>query len=276
MDSRIPIEVGQHADNLDYLRSKVEKMAHWISFREKAPTHEAHAFLTPLIDSLKLAASGAAGQPYVTLHYTQSLNGRIVPPFTAAAESMQAADLLRYLGQHHDAILTDLASLKTGGLPGPESAAGLAEYPELVLLDEDQVALANWEHPPHFPKPPILLSTTEYGPRHSLPDWLSEARIVTLASSATANRADQIAILCRELGFKTLLVMGAAPLIGAFQNSQSVNYCVITINPYLACSPASHQVFSPEDVSCTGLSLRDCHYHTLDRSTVVCGTAGQP
>lgn len=275
VESRIPIEVGQHADNLGYLRSKVEKMSHWITFRETVPTHDTHAFLDPLLDSLRLANPSAEDHPFITLHYTQTLNGRIISPAVAAADSMQSATLLHYLGLHHDAVLVDLASLRDGDIPGLGINTGAEEFKQVIVLDDASVPLEGWVDIPSFSKPPVVLATTDRDFSHTQINWLANARILASEQDETGICAHQIAGLCRKLGIKTLMVIGTAPLLGAFQNSQCVNYCVITINPNII-NPQGSDTASKGDSQPIALSLRDCRYHSLDAATVVCGTVGQP
>jgi len=276
VENRIPIEVGQHADNLDYLRSKVEKMSHWITFRETLPTCDDHAYLAPLLDALGLARqTTVASPPFITLHYTQTLNGRVMSPVGVTETSMQSAGLLHYLGQQHDAVLVDLASLRDGDLPGIGTGTGVTEFARIIVVDDGTTSLDDWEAPPDFAVPPIVLST---GRRACVPDgtaWLTGALHLASDQDETGPCAHQIQDMCHRMGIKTLLVTGTGTLIRAFQNSHCVNYCVITINPYIVHDlPPEAASINPARTA--GLSLRDCHYHSLDTATVVCGVAGQP
>lgn len=268
VEDRVPIEVGQHADNLDYLRSKVEKMSHWITFRETLPYHDDHAFLTPLLDALGLARQAVADRPFITLHYTQALNGAVIAPAVAMAESMQMAALLHDLGQQHDAVLVDLASLRAGDIPGMGTGTGVAEFARVIVVDDGAVSVEDWEDIPVFTTPPMVLSTGGRDLTCSGIDWLAGARLLVSDQDETGICPRQISTLCHRMGIKTLLVTGTGSLIRAFQNSHCVNYCVITINPHIAPDRDSE--------SATGLSFRECHYHALDTSTVLCGRVAQP
>lgn len=275
VQDRIPIEVGQHADNLDYLRSKVEKMSHWITFRETLPSSGNHAFLAPLLDALSLARQARGDRPFITLHYGQSLNGRIVSPAVMTAESMHAAALLHDLGQQHDAVLIDLASLRAGDMPGIGSGTGVAEFARIIVVDDGSVSVAGWDDAPDFATAPIVLSTGGRDLTCSGIDWLAGARLLVSDQDETGICPHQISALCHRMGIKTLLVVGTGSLIRTFQNSHCVNYCVITINPHIAHDQEPEAATANHNGS-TGLSLRECHYHTLDTSTVVCGAVTQP
>lgn len=274
VDSRIPIEVGQHADNLDYLRSKVEKMAHWITFRESLPAHAERAFLLPLLDALSLARQATSDQTYVTLHYTQTLNGRIIAPAVAAAESVQSAGLLHDLGRHHDAVLVDLASIRLGDMPGIGTATGVTEFDRIIVVDDGSVDVADWHDPPQFSKAPLVISTARRDAGGCSIPWLNGSMNLPSDQNETGIPAHQILDYCHHAGIKSLLVTGTGALIRAFQNYHCVNYCVITINPNII-----HDLKPDTDglhpVETNGLSLLDCRYHPLDTATVVCGGVGR-
>jgi len=101
VDERIPIEVGHHHDNLGYLRSKADKMAHILSFQQTSPSDEEYRFLDPLLDQLRLAKNNPVRRPFGTLIYSQDMSG--------AAQVLTGATLNLYqcLKDKHDAIVLD-------------------------------------------------------------------------------------------------------------------------------------------------------------------------
>ncbi|MDF9391251.1 MULTISPECIES: GTP cyclohydrolase II [Methylococcus] len=95
--ARVPIEAPSHPENVRYLRAKVEKMSHMLSFERIRPRF---AFLDALCDRL---AQGpvAAGRPFVTLSRVQSLEGGEAE--TTGGEACELAGALRAV---HEGVLT--------------------------------------------------------------------------------------------------------------------------------------------------------------------------
>jgi 3,4-dihydroxy 2-butanone 4-phosphate synthase/GTP cyclohydrolase II len=94
--ARVPIEAPSHPENVRYLRAKVEKMSHMLSFERHRPRFP---FLDVLFERL---AEGplAPGRPFVTLSRVQSLDGG-----EAQAAGLEACELAAVLRAAHDAVL---------------------------------------------------------------------------------------------------------------------------------------------------------------------------
>jgi 3,4-dihydroxy 2-butanone 4-phosphate synthase/GTP cyclohydrolase II len=94
--ARVPIEAPSHPENVRYLRAKVEKMSHMLSFERNRPRFP---FLDALFERL---AEGplAPGRPFVTLSRVQSLDGG-----EAQAAGLEACELSAVLRAAHDAVL---------------------------------------------------------------------------------------------------------------------------------------------------------------------------
>lgn len=106
--ARVPIEVPSHPENVRYLRAKVEKMAHLLSFERRPANPSPFPFLEPLFESLTETVRSAADRPFVTLSYVQSLDGVAAQPAGAEAEALAEA-----LRARHDAVLcSDSAGLR--------------------------------------------------------------------------------------------------------------------------------------------------------------------
>ncbi|WP_041361305.1 GTP cyclohydrolase II [Methylococcus capsulatus] len=95
--ARVPIEAPSHPENVRYLRAKVEKMSHMLSFERKRPRF-------PFLDALcEHQSEGPVSprRPFVTLSRVQSLDGGDAP--TAGAEACELAGALRAV---HEGTLT--------------------------------------------------------------------------------------------------------------------------------------------------------------------------
>lgn len=271
VEARIPIEVGQHADNLDYLRSKAEKMAHWLTFRERTPEQHEFAFLDPLIDQLSLVRSVAESGPFLTLAYVQSLDGHIADglPASEAANSKQTRALSRYLRGHHDALLV-------GAETGPEGLeAGFRESggPRLVIIDMPSKTPAQWRWLEQAGPPPVIITVAGSDSARWAGLAAAGAEIVAVGADAEGGM-DLVEVLgaLRDRGLRTLLVEGGAELIGKLLKERLVNYCVLTLTPRIigghhateGCRRPDEQPF---------LTLADCRYQTLGSDLVAFGPA---
>lgn len=94
--ARVPIEAPSHPENVRYLRAKVEKMAHMLSFERKRPRFP---FLDTLFERLAEGPLPPA-RPFVTLSHAQSLGGG-----DAQASGPEACELSAALRAAHDAVL---------------------------------------------------------------------------------------------------------------------------------------------------------------------------
>jgi 3,4-dihydroxy 2-butanone 4-phosphate synthase/GTP cyclohydrolase II len=95
--ARVPIEAPSHPENVRYLRAKVEKMAHMLSFERKRPRFP---FLDTLFERLAEGPLSAA-RPFVTLSWIQSLDGR-----GAQGAGPEACELSSTVRAAHEAVLT--------------------------------------------------------------------------------------------------------------------------------------------------------------------------
>lgn len=269
VETRIPIEVGHHADNLDYLRSKAEKMAHWLTFRERTPEQRDFAFIEPLIDQISLGRSTVDGRLFVTLAYVQSLDGRIGAVETGPV-SKQAQALLQYLRAHHDGLLVteDAIPPEEPALTGHEG-----EQPRLVIVSDSPETLVKhglWEQ---ATRPPIIVTTTGADPALRAQLAALGAEIVTVAADPQSGVDIQEALhALRDRGLRTLLVEGGPKMIGACSDRGFADYSVIIITPRIVGG-----LKPGEDLERTGksrvLTLRDCRYQPMGSEVVVFGPA---
>jgi 3,4-dihydroxy 2-butanone 4-phosphate synthase/GTP cyclohydrolase II len=275
VEERIPIEVGQHADNLGYLRSKAEKMAHWLTFRERVPELSNLSFIEPLLDQLSLARTDTAGGPFVTLAYAQSLDGSIAMDTRApyALSSTQSLTLTHYLRASHDGllvgvntILSDDPQLTVRYCPG--------DNPRAVILDSLLRTPPDCRVLQQASQPPLIVTTGAADPARRKLLEARGAEIVAVAADADGGvdlRAALAALKQRNL--HTLMVEGGSKIICTFLKQHLVNYCVITITPKLVGGLKAVDDFCRAGEQ-PPLTLADCRYQALGSDIIAFGPVG--
>lgn len=221
--ARIPIEVGQHEENLGYLKSKAERMAHLLRFSEQVPTDHDFAFMAPLLDQLALARNSDQARPFVTLAYAQSLDGVPLARREGSTDHPRDMALGQYLKVHHDAILLSASDACSSLSKDPGGVLRVVLDPTLVLGADGLPELLEAGR--------LLVITTE-NPDVGLRQRLEAqgVRVIALPSSdgLSFKPSHVLARLSAE-GIRTLLVHGEDPTIGGFIQGQLIDYCVITL-----------------------------------------------
>jgi 3,4-dihydroxy 2-butanone 4-phosphate synthase/GTP cyclohydrolase II len=269
--ARIPIEVGQHRENLGYLRSKAERMSHLLSFRERMPEHHELAFIEPLIDQLLLARGTRQALPFVTLTYAQSMEGSIAVnagvPF--ALSSQPALTLTHYLRAHHDGLLVGVNTLLADD-PQLNVRYCAGENPRPIIVDSQLRTPPDCRLLAPDRQPPLILTTTESDPVRATLLTGCGATIVRVAADAEGGVDIRQALAALPgLGIRTLMVEGGAKIISTFLKQHLVNYCVITITPRIIGG-----VKAIEGLCAAGeapLTLADCHYQPLGADLIAYG-----
>lgn len=236
VEARLPIEVGHHRDNLGYLRSKAEKMAHLLTFSERIPAlHEELAFIAPLLDQLSLARNGTDCRPFVTLAYAQSMDGSIAvdPHAPLALSGKPALALTHYLRAQHDGLLVGVNTILADD-PQLNVRYCEGEDPRAVILDSRLRTPPGCRLLKQAKKPPIILTVGVPDPLRLDQLRARGAEVVAVAADRDGGveLASALRIL-RDLGLRTLMVEGGARIIGTFLRQRLVDYCVITITPKL-------------------------------------------
>ena len=275
VEARIPIEVGHHRDNLDYLRSKAEKMDHLLTFREQTPEHHEFAFIEPLIGQLSLAHEAADDRPFVTLAYAQSLDGSIAvdarTPF--ALSSKQSLTLTHYLRAHHDGLLVGVNTILADD-PRLNVRYCEGENPRAVILDSHLRTPPDCRVLAEASKPPIIVTAGEPDPALKAALIAKGAEVVVVGADIEGGVDLREALSAlRELGIRTLMVEGGSRIICRFLRQRLVNYCVITITPKIIGG------FKAIDDLCKSgghppMTLADCQYQTLGSDIIAHGPVG--
>ena len=272
VEARIPIEVGQHEDNLGYLRSKAEKMAHMLTFVETTPAHYDLEFIRPLVDQLQLIRNAQDGGPFVTLTYAQSLDGSIAvePNARCDLSSEPALILTHYLRACHDGLLVGVNTILADD-PRLTVRYCEGEDPRAIILDSQLRIPFDCKVLTQAGKPPIVLTTpvADFERRERLRALGVEVVVVAAAADGGVYLPGALEAL-RGLGIRTLMVEGGARVICAFLKQKLVDYCVITIAPKLigglkAVDGLCHDAAHPP------LRLSDCQYQSLGSDLIAYG-----
>ena len=269
--SRIPIEVGHHAENLGYLRSKAERMSHQLKFRERHPEGQALAFIEPLVDQLLLARHADQGHPFVTLTYAQSMDGSIAVdagiPFPLSSEKSLA--LTHYLRSQHDALLVGVNTLLADD-PQLNVRYCAGEDPRPVILDSHLRTPPGCRLLKGSTKSPVILTTmaSASAQREALTHSGAEVIVVKADADGGVDLHAALDVLFK-LGIRTLMVEGGGKIISTFLKQRLVNYCVITITPKIIGGfKAIEGPLSPSGIP---LTITGCRYESLGSDLIAFG-----
>ncbi len=269
--TRIPIEVGHHQENLGYLRSKAERMAHLLSFRLRMPEDHPLAFVEPLIDQLMLARTAEHEFPFVTLTYTQSMDGSIAAGSETplVSGSQQSLTLTDYLRSHHDGLLVSVDSLLAGdpALTGRQCEGDDARY---VILDSHLRIPTDARLLQQVKSAPIILTTSGADPaRRALLAGQGAEIVPVIADAEGCVDLRQALAALPAMGIRTLMVEGGGKIISTFLKEHLVNYCVITITPRIIGGvKAIDGISAPGE---TPLTVSGCQYQPLGSDLIAYG-----
>lgn len=271
VEARITIEVGHHQENIGYLRSKAERMAHLLSFRERIPEGYELAFIEPFIDQLSLYRGAQHELPFVTLAYAQSLDGSIAlnAGMPLALSSHQALNLTHYLRSHHDALLVGVNTILADD---PQLNVRFCEGndPVPVIIDSHLRTPADCRLLMQASRSPIIVTTPEsdMSRRLLLADKGAEIILVDADAEGGVNIRQALAALTAR-DIRTLMVEGGGKIISTFLKQHLVNYCVITITPRIIGGfKAIDDLASSGDLP---LTLTECGYKPLGSDVIAYG-----
>lgn len=267
VESRIPIEVGQHADNLGYLRSKAEKMAHWLTFRKNdVPEKNELAFLEPLVEQLSLAQHTQNNSIFVTLSCVQSLNGQLIDGFTSNRSSV--LQIARFLRGHHDAWLTTAECLKSTDL----KSSDLLQATRCVILDPTLQGLPEdfFDFVSPTSQVPIVITThhSDVAKRTQLLHLGVDVVVVSSCIQHDIDLPEMMDALIHR-GIATLLIDGHSSILHAFLHYHFVNYYVMVIVPSFV-SQSDYPVSLCTDKPFL-VNMIDCQYQPIGKELVAYG-----
>lgn len=277
VSERVPIEIPHHRENIRYLQTKADKMAHLLSFGQATIEMSEFRFLQPLFRRLaeRRAWTDAGLRPFVTLSYAQSLDGSIA---VAAGESCplsgaQSMKLTHHLRARHEAlivgvntVISDDPRLTVRHCPGDD--------PQPVILDSRLRIPENCQLLAGGGTAPIILTTKAADCSGKAERLRSRAQIHTVASDAQGYVDLSAALhLLADLGLKTVMVEGGAQIITRFLLAKLVDYCVITVTPRLIGGVRAVDGLQHRSAT-AGIGIVDCHYQVLGADVIAFGEFG--
>jgi 3,4-dihydroxy 2-butanone 4-phosphate synthase/GTP cyclohydrolase II len=229
------------------------------------------AFLQPLADELA-AHRGRPGEwPFVTLSYSQSLDGSIAvsrngPSSLSCRKSLEMTHRVRSL---HDALLVGINTILTDD-PQLNVRYCEGDDPQPVILDSTLRFPGEARLLRDSRRRPVIITTkaAPAGHRRRLEDM--GARIFAVPDHDGRVDLEAALRLLRTLEMTSVMVEGGAAVINGMLARQLVDYCVLTITPTLIGGvKAVENLCGPERAK--PLSIVDCRYHTLDRDLIAYG-----
>ena len=228
-------------------------------------------FLQPLAEELAAHRARAVGRPYVTLSYSQSLDGSIAvsrtgPYSLSCRKSLEMTHRVRSL---HDALLVGVNTVLSDD---PQLTVRYCDgdHPQPVVLDSTLRFPEEARLLRQLTRKPIII-TTERAPVHSLRRLeMKGARIFTVREEQGRVDLGAALRLLRSLDIASVMVEGGATIINAMLARELVDYCVLTITPTLIGGvKAVEKLCQAENAK--PLSIVGCRYHTLDRDLIAYG-----
>jgi 3,4-dihydroxy 2-butanone 4-phosphate synthase/GTP cyclohydrolase II len=231
------------------------------------------AFLDPLFRRLEERRPCAAGRPFVTLAYAQSVDGSIAlnRARSLALSSERSFAMTHLLRARHSALLV---GINTVTADNPRLTVRLCEgqNPQPVVLDsrlriaEDCLLFA---HPDRHP----WLFTTEAAPRAKRARLEARGAAVHVLPGGADGRVDLACALRRlaELGVERLMVEGGARVIMSFLGQGLVDYCVITVAPKLLFGGLK-AMDQETGAALPALSIAPCAYQPLGGDLIIHGS----
>lgn len=272
VDERIPIEVGHHHENAEYLKTKVEKMSHMLSFNQRLTPTAGLSFLQRLINRLDTAKRKPDSSPFVTVSYAQSIDGSIASRGSGSLSlsCSKSLEMTHYLRSRHDCLLVGINTVLSDN---PQLNVRYCEgpNPQPVILDSQL----------RFPDHARLLETGDINPIILTTDQAAEerkqqleargARVITVArdSNKRVDLTKALKVIGR-LGFTSVMVEGGASIIGQFLGQELTDYCIVTIVPRLIGGlKAVDNLNRPPNA--LPLVIEHCRYQRLDSDIIAYG-----
>jgi len=187
-----------------------------------------------LIELLQAAGrSQRAGRPFVTLSYTQSLDGCITdkPGKPFALSGAQSLALAHHLRAGHDAVLVGIGTVLADN---PRLNVRLVEgrNPQPVVVDSSLRVPLNVNL---FQSVPPWIATTDHADDERQRALEAVGACVLRLPTDAEGRVNLTALLQRlgELGINRLLVEGGARIITSFLSARLVDRLVLTVAPVI-------------------------------------------
>lgn len=272
VDERLPIEVRHHNENAEYLRTKVEKMSHMLSFNQRPILVAELSFLQRLANRLSIAKQTPDSKPFVTVSYAQSIDGSIASrgSDSLSLSCRKSLEMTHFLRSRHDCLLVGINTVLADD---PQLNVRYCEgpNPQPIILDSQL----------RFPTDARLLKTGDLSPVILTTDQASAerkqqlekrgARIITVGTNShqRVNLKNALKII-GKLGYTSVMVEGGASIIGQFLGLDLTDYCIVTIVPRLIGGlKAVDNLNRPPNA--LPLVIDRCQYQRLDSDIIAYG-----
>lgn len=259
---RVALLADVNAENVVYMRTKVERMRHLLEIDGVSPPGNDQV-LAVLPKAMK-----KNGRSFVTLSFAQSLDGSITikrGQWTAisGSESMRMTHQLR---ASHEAILIGIG---TALADDPQLTVRLVEgpQPQPVVVDcylRLPLKAKLFEHP----RPPWIFTSLEASEDRQKALEAQGARIIRFpaVSEGRISLTKVLEFLYQE-GIESVMVEGGARIITSFLVAQLVDHMVVTIAPKILGG-----LNAVEYLNGSGLPhLENAQYHVLGSDVVLSG-----
>lgn len=270
--ARIPIEVGHHAENLGYLKSKAARMAHLLKFKEQLPMEKELEFMNGLMAQLRLEQHSERDRPFVTLAYAQSLDACIAQSEgqPLSMSSQPSLRLTHHLRASHEAllvgvgtILSDNPQLNVRYCDGPN--------PRPVVLDSHlRIPLDARILDPSRELRPLILCSSLADPQRKTAVLAQGAEVIAVSPTDDGFVDAQAALkVLAASGIRSVMVEGGAKVITTFLRKGLADYAVLTIVPKLL--GGFRAIENGAGVGHALAGLRDPHFQPLGSDLIAFG-----
>jgi 3,4-dihydroxy 2-butanone 4-phosphate synthase/GTP cyclohydrolase II len=236
ISERLPLQPSVHAQNRDYLHTKVARMRHLLQLPDAAPAVVSGARLPAELAQLvatvrerSLDHFALTGRPFVTLTYAQSLDGSIAaaPGRPLALSGPVSSTLTHALRAAHDAILVGIGTVLADD-PRLTVRLVAGPNPQPVVLDS-HLRLPPTARLRHHPRGVWLATTAAAGGG----DELAQSATLLSLPAGDDGRVD-LAALVAELGrrgVRSVMVEGGQRVLSSFLAQRLADTLVVTLTP---------------------------------------------
>ena len=229
------------------------------------------AFLQPLAEHLLAHRCDTSERAFVTLSYSQSLDGSIAvsrstPCSLSCRKSLEMTHMVRSL---HDGLLVGINTILSDD-PQLTVRYCEGEDPHPVVLDSGLRFPERARLLRHGTRKPIIITTQRAPAGHVRRLEDEGARVFTVREDGGRVELRAALRLLSSLGIRSVMVEGGATVINSILASELVDYCVLTITPKIIGGvKAVENLCQPHNAA--PLSIDDCRYHTLDSDLIAYG-----
>jgi 3,4-dihydroxy 2-butanone 4-phosphate synthase/GTP cyclohydrolase II len=228
-------------------------------------------FLQPLVQALAVHRLSDTERPFVTLSYSQSLDGSVAisrssPLSLSCRKSLEMTHEVRSL---HDAVLVGINTVVSDD-PQLTVRYCEGEDPQPVVLDSALRFPQDARLLRHATRKPIIITTAKAAAERIAQLQDRGARVFRVAQQEGRVGLKAAFSLLSSLGLRSVMVEGGATIINTILARELVDYCVLTIAPKIIGGvKAVETLCQPQNAM--PLSIVGCRYHVLDGDLIAYG-----